>query len=83
MRSGWAADSKQGANLRFASEVRIRSVLKRFGTDEAAVDEASVVGYLRDPTQSVGTEDALAEWRDGLVEFGLSRLADDDPDPND
>ena len=67
---------------RFEYDDEIRDILKRFGTDEATVDEDTVVEYLREHTREVGIDDAFGEWRDDLVQYGLDRL-EGDSDPND
>ena len=66
---------------RFEYDEEVRDILKRFGTDEADVDEVEVIDYLRTRTEPVDLDEAIEQWRDDLVELGLDRLTDS-PDPN-
>jgi death-on-curing protein len=68
---------------RFAYDDEIRTILKRFGTDEATVDETRVLEYLRTHTEEVDLNEVVAEWRDDLVRHGLAQLSDESTDPND
>ncbi|MFB6137509.1 MAG: type II toxin-antitoxin system death-on-curing family toxin [Halobacteriaceae archaeon] len=70
-------------SYRFAYDDEIRTVLKRFGTDEATVDETWVLEYLRTHTKEVDLDEVVAEWRDDLVRQGLAQLSDESSDPND
>jgi death-on-curing protein len=68
---------------RFAYDDEIRTILKRFGTDEAIVEEKRVLEYLRTHTHEVDLNKVVAEWRDDLVRHGLAQLSDKSSDPND
>jgi death-on-curing protein len=68
---------------RFAYGDDVRTVLKGFGTDEAAVDEADTTEYLRSHTEELDLAGEIDEWRDEPVKYGLDRLTDDSSDPND
>jgi death-on-curing protein len=67
----------------FEYDEGIRAILKQFGTDEAAVDEAEVVEYLQSHTDELDLAGEIEEWRDELVQYGLEQLTDDSSDPND
>jgi death-on-curing protein len=68
---------------RFEYDNEIRSILKRFGTDASAVDEATTVAYLESHTEELDLAGAIEEWREDLIQIGLSELVDDSDDPND
>ena len=61
----------------------IRTILKRFGTDEAAVDEDETVEYLRSHTGHLDLIGELEEWRDDLIQYGIEQLTSDSSDAND
>lgn len=68
---------------RFEYDDQIRTILKRFATDEATVDEAETVEYLRAHTEEVDLVAEIEDWRGDLIQYGLEQLADDVSDPND
>ena len=68
---------------RFVYDEEIREILKRFGTDESAVDDAAVIEYLRSHTHEIDLAREIEEWRDELVHYGMEQLTDESPDPND
>lgn len=68
---------------RFEYDEEIRTILKRFGTDETAVDEAETVEYLQSHTDEMDLIDEIENWRADLVQYGLEQLTDDLSDPND
>jgi len=68
---------------RFEYGDEIVPILKRFGTDQMAVDEAEAVDYLRSQTAEIDLEGEIEAWRDDLVQFGLDELSDDPRDQND
>lgn len=68
---------------RFDYDDEIRTILKRFGTDEAAVDGEEAVEYLRSHTEGLDLAREIDEWRDELVQYGLDKLTGDSVDPND
>jgi death-on-curing protein len=68
---------------RFEYDDEIRTILKRFGTDEAAVDEEETVEYLRDHTEEMDLAGEIEEWRDDLIRYGIEQLTGDSSDPND
>jgi len=67
---------------RFEYDDEIRSVLKRFGTDEATVDEAETVEYLQSHTEDIDLAGEIEQWRDDLIRYGLEELTGDSSDPN-
>ncbi len=68
---------------RFEYDDEIRGILKQFGTDEASVDDDSVIEYLRTHTSEIDLAMEISRWRDDLVRSGLAELTDDSSDPND
>ncbi len=68
---------------RFEYGDEIRTILKRFGTDEAAVDEVETVEYLRSHTEELDLAGEIEEWRDDLIQYGIEQLTGDSSDPND
>ncbi|WP_236044989.1 type II toxin-antitoxin system death-on-curing family toxin [Haloarcula nitratireducens] len=67
---------------RFEYDNQIREVLKRFGTDEATVNEEETVAYLHSHTEALDLVGEIEEWRDDLIQYGLEQLTTDE-DPND
>lgn len=67
---------------RFEYDAEVREILKRFGTDEASVDEKRVLEYLRAHTDEVDLHEEISRWRGDLIRQGLERLADEPSDPN-
>ncbi len=68
---------------RFEYDDEVRSLLKQFGTDEAAVDEAAAIEYLRSHSEEIDLAGAIEEWRDDLIRYGLDELTGGSSDPND
>ena len=68
---------------RFEYDDEIRTILKRFGTNEAAVDEVETVEYLRSHTEELDLVGEIGEWRDDLIQYGIEQLTGDSSDPND
>ncbi|MFC5278099.1 type II toxin-antitoxin system death-on-curing family toxin [Halorubrum rubrum] len=68
---------------RFKYDNEIRTILKRFGTDEVAVDEEDTTEYLRSHTEELDLAGEIEERREELVRYGLDRLTGDSVDPND
>jgi death-on-curing protein len=68
---------------RFEYDDEVRSILKRFGTDEATVDEAEAVEYLQSHTEEIDLAEEIEQWRDDLVRYGLEELTGDSSNPND
>jgi death-on-curing protein len=66
----------------FEYDDEIRSLLKRFGTDETDVDESEAIEYLRSHTTESSLAGEIEEWRDDLVRHGLDELTGGSPDPN-
>jgi death-on-curing protein len=66
----------------FEYDNEIRSILKRFGTDEAAVDKVETVEYLESHTEEIDLAGEIEQWRDDLIRYGLEELTDDASDPN-
>lgn len=68
---------------RFTYDTEIREILKRFGTDEATVDDDAALEYLGAHTEEIDLDDVIAEWRQDLIQHGIEHLTDESPDPND
>lgn len=68
---------------RFEYDEEIRSILKRFGIDQADVDEAEVVAYLQSHTEEIDLPGEIETWRDDLIQYGLDELTRESSDPND
>ena len=68
---------------RFVYDEEIRTILKRLGTDEQAVDEEETISYLRSHTEQLDLAGEIADWRDALIQYGLDQLTGDPSDPND
>jgi death-on-curing protein len=68
---------------RFEYDDEVRSLLKQFGTDEAAVDEAAAIEYLHSHSEEIDLAGAIEEWRDDLIRYGLDELTGGSSDPND
>jgi len=56
---------------RFEYDSEVRTILKAFGTDEAAVDEEETTDYLRSHTDALDLAGEIEAWRDDLVRYGL------------
>jgi death-on-curing protein len=67
---------------RFRYDTEIRTILKQFGTDEAAVDEKEIIEYLQAHTEELDLAGEIEAWREDLIEYGIERLTDDLSDPN-
>jgi death-on-curing protein len=61
----------------------IRSLLKQFGTDEATVEEVTVIEYLRSHSEETDLAAEIEAWRDDLIRYGLDELTGSSSDPND
>jgi len=70
-----------GYRFEYANEIRM--ILKQFGTDERAVDEAETVAYLESHTVEHDLAEEIEQWREDLIQFGLSELTGESRDPND
>jgi death-on-curing protein len=70
-----------GYRLEYDDE--IRSLLKQFGTDEATVDEAAAIDYLRSHSEEIDLAGEIGEWRDDFIRYGLDELTGGSSDPND
>lgn len=68
---------------RFEYDDEIRVILKQFATDEATVDTADVIHYLHANTEQIDVANALSQWREELVQYGLDQLTDGSSNPND
>ena len=68
---------------RFEYDEEIRTILKQFGIDEAAVDTEETVEYLREHTEEMDLAGEIEELRDDLIQYGIEQLTDDSSDPND
>jgi death-on-curing protein len=67
---------------RFEYNEEIRTILKRFGTDEAAVDEEETIEYLRSHTEELDLVGEIEQWRDDLIQYGIAELTDNSSDQN-
>lgn len=61
----------------------IVDILKRFGTDEATVDEERILAYLRSNSHPIDLNDEISHYREELIRHGLEEMADETSDPND
>ncbi|MGQ4557667.1 type II toxin-antitoxin system death-on-curing family toxin [Halobellus sp. GM3] len=68
---------------RFAYDEDIRTILKQFGTDQAALDETETVEYLRTHTEEIDLAGEIEAWREDLIQFGLDELVGDASEPKD
>lgn len=68
---------------RFAYDEEIRKLLKRFGTDEQAVDDQETISYLRTHTDQLDLAGEIEAWRDDLIRYGVDQLTGDSSEPND
>jgi death-on-curing protein len=68
---------------RFEYDDEIRSLLRQLGTDEATVEEATVIEYLRSQSEEIDLAGEIEEWRDDLIRYGLEELTGRSSDPND
>lgn len=67
---------------RFSYDAKIRTVLKRFGTDEQAVDTEETIDYLRSHTGRLELAGEIEAWREDLIQYGVAQLTGDVSDPN-
>lgn len=68
---------------RFAYDREIRTILKRFGTDERTVGEADVDEYLRTHTEELDLAGEIGRWREDLLQYGVEQLTGDLGDQKD
>lgn len=68
---------------RFAYDEEIRTILKRFGTDERAVGEADVDEYLRTHTEELDLAGEIERWREDLLQYGIEQLTGDSGEQKD
>lgn len=57
-------------------------ILKRFGTDEAAVDGGNTVEYLLSHAEALDLAGEIDDWRAELIQCGLDHLTDTSSDPS-
>lgn len=67
---------------RFSYDAKIRTILKRFGTDETTVDQHETINYLRLHTDQLNLAGEIEAWRDDLIQYGVDQLTGDSTDPN-
>jgi len=53
--------------FQFEYDEDVRELLKQFGTDEAAVDEAAGVEYLESHTEALDLAGEIEQWREELI----------------
>ncbi|NHX37703.1 MULTISPECIES: type II toxin-antitoxin system death-on-curing family toxin [Halolamina] len=68
---------------RFTYDHEIRTFLKQFAVDEAAVDESAAIEYLQSHTEQLDLAAEIENWREDLVQFGVDELTGSRDDPND
>ena len=68
---------------RFEYDDKIRELLKRLGTDEAADDEERTIEYLLSRTEERVLTGEIEDWHEDVIQYGLEELNDDLSDPND
>ena len=56
---------------RFSYDDGIRDILKRLASDEAGVERDVVLEHLRRHVEQIALEDAVDEWREELLAFGV------------
>jgi death-on-curing protein len=66
----------------FAYDAEIRTILKRFGTDETTVDQHETISNLRSHTDQLDLAGEIEVWRDDHIQNGIEQLASDSADPN-
>lgn len=69
--------------FRFSYDEEIEDILKGIASDEAEVERKEVLEYFRSHVEKIALEDAVDEWRDDLLAYGVERLFDEQTDPND
>lgn len=57
-------------------------ILKRFGINEAAVDEGNTIEYLQSHTEALDLAGEIDKWRDKFVQYGLDQLTGNSSDPS-
>lgn len=67
----------------FEYDDEIRTILKRFGTDQTTVDEAKTLEYLRSNTDEINLANEIEQWRADLIRYGIDELTGDSSNPND
>lgn len=68
---------------RFSYDHEIRDILKQIASDEAKVERQVVLDYFCNHVERIELEDAVDEWRDDLLAYGVERLSEERLDPND
>ena len=68
---------------RFSYDEEIEDILKQFASDETEVERGVVLDYFRSNVDRIALEDAVNEWRDDLLAYGVERLSEERSDPND
>ena len=68
---------------RLSYDDEIRDILKRIASDEADIESQVVLEYFRSHAEQIALEDAVDEWHDDLLAYGVERLSEERSDPND
>ena len=66
---------------RFSYHAEIRTILKRVGTDETAVDQHETSSYLCSHVDQLDLAGEIEAWRDDLIQYGIDQLTGDSADP--
>jgi death-on-curing protein len=69
--------------FRFSYDEEIEDTLQGIASDEAEVERKGVLDYFRRHVEQIVLEDAVDEWRDDLLAYGVERLFEERTDPND
>lgn len=67
---------------RFTYDDEIRAILQQFGTDQQTVEGDAVIRYLKAHTEPLDLPGAIEDWREDLIQYGLSELTNREG-PND
>jgi death-on-curing protein len=67
----------------FEYDEEIRTILRRFGIDEASTDRQAVIEYLEQRTEAIDLDEELTRYRPDLLQYGVENLDTGSDDPND
>ena len=61
----------------------IENLLIRISSNEAEIERQVVLDYFRSNVEQIALDDAVEEWRDDLLAYGVQRVYEERSDPND